>query len=526
MNGLDSWNVTGAFSRMVDWKSNETLCEVLKRQKFITSDILKHGEPDSDDEDEDEDGDFGGLTKEEAAAKKEKKMKEQAAKDEQNKIKTNREIAEANPGLASKNLDDATAVKVGSYVRICLEGVPASSLPGMDVNRRPLVVGGLLPGELKMAQLRLRVKLHRWAPKILKSHDPVLCSMGWRRFQTVPMYALEDRNEKRLKFLKYTPEHMHCQMLFYGPQVPPKTGAIFIRNWHEQLKNYRISATGLVLDTTTGLTSGTGAATTSGTGAGAVKKLKLTGEPYKIFKNTAFIKGMFTSDLEVSKALHAKIQTVSGIRGEIKKAEGNTGNFRATFEDKLLMSDIVMCKTWVDVKPKEFYNPMLDTADWRRMKTIGELRYENSLEVPQQKDSSYGQAQQTRGKRKFTALKLPKALEMNLPIKSMPKNDKPKNKARSATSEAINKETTSRVGIMSEEEHARNSFITRLNTVQHERKRSEHAKTAKKWDDKNKRAAYIQAKRDVHTAEAKKRGYVKTGMEEERKRKKMRLKDD
>jgi ribosome biogenesis protein BMS1 len=32
-----------------------------------------------------------------------------------------------------------------------------------------------------------------------------------------------------------------------------------------------------------------------------MKKLKLTGVPNKIFKNTAFIKGMFSSPLEVAK---------------------------------------------------------------------------------------------------------------------------------------------------------------------------------------------------------------------------------
>lgn len=32
-----------------------------------------------------------------------------------------------------------------------------------------------------------------------------------------------------------------------------------------------------------------------------MKKLKLIGEPFKIHKNTAFIKGMFNSRLEVAK---------------------------------------------------------------------------------------------------------------------------------------------------------------------------------------------------------------------------------
>ena len=84
-----------------------------------------------------------------------------------------------------------------------------------------------------------------------------------------------------------------------------------------------------------------------------MKKLKLIGNPFRIFKKTAYIENMFNSELEVAKFIGVGVQTVSGIRGIIKKISkvGKPGSFRATFEDKILQSDIVFCKTWYPVEP-------------------------------------------------------------------------------------------------------------------------------------------------------------------------------
>lgn len=106
----------------------------------------------------------------------------------------------------------------------------------------------------------------RWFPKVLKTRDPLVFSAGWRRWQVLqerahatvrlpsmrlqrhtqtgqgavwmpertaphtapnmqgmPVFALEDHN-RRLRALKYSPEHMHCTTALWGPLLPPNTG--------------------------------------------------------------------------------------------------------------------------------------------------------------------------------------------------------------------------------------------------------------------------------------------------------------
>ena len=59
---------------------------------------------------------------------------------------------------------------------------------------QPILVGGLSAVEQGRGCMQLRLKRHRWFPKILKARDPLTFSIGWRRFQSVPVYAIEDQN--------------------------------------------------------------------------------------------------------------------------------------------------------------------------------------------------------------------------------------------------------------------------------------------------------------------------------------------
>lgn len=138
--------------------------------------------------------------------------------------------------LLDRQFDQETFLP-GEYVRFSFK--PAKEFLEHYNETQPLILGGLLPGESTREYLTAKVKRHRWFPKILKSRNPLVFAVGWRRFQSLPAYALEQESKTAmgvdtglitetppLKMLKYTPEHMHCQCVFYGYRVPAGSGLV------------------------------------------------------------------------------------------------------------------------------------------------------------------------------------------------------------------------------------------------------------------------------------------------------------
>ena len=357
-----------------------------------------------------------------------------------------------------ENLDERqrTAVegyRAGKYAKIVLEGVPAEFVTRFN-SRMPIIVGGLTATEDRFGYVQVRIKRHRWHKRILKTNDPLIFSLGWRRFQTLPIYSLTD-SRTRSRMLKYTPEHMHCFGTIYAPLIAPNTGFVCFNSFSPSNAGFRIAASGTVLsvDESTEI----------------VKKLKLTGTPAKIFKNTAFIKDMFNSSLEIAKFEGASIKTVSGIRGQIKRALSKPeGHFRATFEDKILLSDIVFLRAWYPVKPHRFYNPVTNLIGWQAMRLTGQVRRDEGVATPQLKNSQYRKIE--REDRKFNPLRVPRALAAQLPYKSQIVEAKKQKRATYLQKRAV-------VNTDPDEKKAR-AFMNDLLTVRNEAAAKRRAKKA------------------------------------------------
>lgn len=365
-----------------------------------------------------------------------------------------------------ENLDNGLRVEVegfrpGLYVRMLFKHMPSEFVTNFDASY-PILIGALNMAEQNIGFVSCKVKKHRWYKKILKTNDPLIISLGWRRFQTLPIYSkIED--DLKCRYLKYTPEHVTCNMHFYGPVTPQNTGFLALQsvnNNPNEIKQvgFRIAATGSVneINKSTQI----------------VKKLKLVGTPLKIYKKTAFIKDMFTTTLEVAKFEGARIKTVSGIRGQIKKALNKPeGGFRATFEDKILMSDIIFCRTWFKVDVTKFYAPVVNLLlpvgaknAWQGMKTKGQLKREKNIKSDANTDSMYTEV--NRAPKVFKPLVIPKNLQKGLPYRFKPKE-------KSTTLSGVNPKDKfkNRIAVIKSPEEQKVSNVMKMLKTNYEKKK-------------------------------------------------------
>ncbi|ELA41336.1 uncharacterized protein VICG_01576, partial [Vittaforma corneae ATCC 50505] len=228
----------------------------------------------------------------------------------------------------------------GTYVRFNLHN---TSLDPTNL----IVVGTYLPTEGTNILLKGKVSKNKWQTFDLKSNAPYFFSVGWCRFQSVPVFCRNGR------FSKYCREF--SEILFYGPSVPLGS-SFFIYSYDA---DYKILGAGQILDIS-------GRSTVK-------KKLKLIGHPRAVLGQNVVVQSMFSTSKEASRFVNARLSTASGLRGLIKSAVGKDGCVRAAFEGSVLMSETIFLKCLVPVEPLAYLQHTTPSAEYvRHLKDLGQ----------------------------------------------------------------------------------------------------------------------------------------------------------
>ncbi|KAF9762612.1 Ribosome biogenesis protein bms1 [Nosema granulosis] len=317
--------------------------------------------------------------------KEEKKGEENFITKERNEIYENK--------IKNKESRLADIVFPGDYVKVKLNEKICE-----NVNFSKIIILGVLNvSETTETVLQGKVKKNKWHKKLLKTNEAYIFSLGWRRFQSIPVFSSKTPENNRM--LKYSFQHGFCAINFFGSVVPPGTNFSI----YSEKGDFRILAQGNIMDVTGEHK--------------LVKKLKLMGYPKTITGNTVTVKSMFTSDLEVLKFKYARLKTASGLKGTVKNPIGKKGDFRASFEGEMLMSDIIVLKCYVDFPIYKHTIPVNNLyGEWQGLRSLKEIREELGIkfeDVHTEEVSSYSECEMVEGEDEF---KLPSDVERELPL--------------------------------------------------------------------------------------------------------------
>jgi ribosome biogenesis protein BMS1 len=281
----------------------------------------------------------------------------------------------------------------GEYIKIELDEVFKTDVDFSKI----IILGSYLVSETKQEILQGKIKTNKLFGKQLKTNDPLIFSVGWRRFQSIPVYSSKTSGENRM--LKYSFKYGFCLINFYGFVVPPGTGF----SVYSEKSKFRVLGYGNIMDVTGE--------------HNLVKKLKLVGYPKKIMGNTAFIKDMFTSDLEVQKFKNAKLKSVSGLKGIVKNPVGKKGEFRGAFEGEMLMSDIVTLNCFVAYPVQKIMIPVKNLySNWKGLRSLREIREEFGIKIEDRYIEEVSEGDIEDLEESSETFELPEELERKLPL--------------------------------------------------------------------------------------------------------------
>jgi len=222
-------------------------------------------------------------------------------------------------------------IPVGSYVTLYVDKVPLSYAKSYDP-KKPYVISGLFKYENKMSVLQFNLNKHPTYELPVQSKDSLVFHVGIRRYTCEPVYSVMSPGCQKQKYERFLqPSRSSCATI-YGPVTFPPNPLLVFSLAGELVATgslYGVDPDRIV-----------------------VKKIIITGRPYKVHRRGAVIRDMFYFPEDANWFKPVELWTKNGKVGHIKESVGTHGDIKCTFDDPLQQHDTVCLSLYKRVFPK------------------------------------------------------------------------------------------------------------------------------------------------------------------------------
>ena len=230
--------------------------------------------------------------------------------------------------------DTFDGAQPGWYVTIHISNVPKEVLEHQGV----LVLFGLLPHEHKMSVMHYVIKKHQSFTEPIKAKERLIFHTGYRKFYNQPVFSQHTTGTK-FKSERFLPKEGVCVATVFAPVMfPPAPVLVFT-------EDYRLVATGTVYKCDPDRV--------------VVKKIMLSGHPYKINKKSVVARYMFFSREDIMWFKPVELHTKYGRHGHIREPLGTHGHMKCIFDGQIKAQDTICMNLYKRVFPKWSYDPFV-----------------------------------------------------------------------------------------------------------------------------------------------------------------------
>ncbi|ETN74250.1 AARP2CN domain protein [Necator americanus] len=235
--------------------------------------------------------------------------------------------------------DPTSCAFSGQYVTLQIDRVPTTLAEQWDKDR-PMVLYQLLPHEQRMSVLNFVIRKHPSCKIPIMNKQKLIFTVGFRKFEASPIFS-QHTNGDKFKLERFLPPNATCVASVFAPITFPPASVLVFREG--KTGRDELVATGSLLDINPDRV--------------VLKRIVLSGHPFKINKRSVVCRYMFFNREDIEWFKPVELYTPSGRRGHIKEPLGTHGHMKCRFDHQLNASDSVMMSLYKRVFPKWTYNP-------------------------------------------------------------------------------------------------------------------------------------------------------------------------